>query len=132
MEHCPFCWDAVRYEATAHNEHCALIRNPDKVLNGSYMIVTKAHRATVFDMTEEEWADTYRLLRQAKQMIDRDSAPDGYNVGWNCSPVGGQTVPHVHLHVIPRFRDEPMAGRGIRHHLKQESNRRGSDTVQQW
>jgi diadenosine tetraphosphate (Ap4A) HIT family hydrolase len=38
---------------------------------------------------------------------------------------------HVHLHLISRFRDEPLAGKGIRHHLKQESNRRGSDTVPQ-
>jgi histidine triad (HIT) family protein len=50
--------------------------------------------------------------------------PDGFNVGWNCGPVGGQVIPHAHLHVIPRFADEPYAGKGIRHWLKQESNRR--------
>ena len=50
-------------------------------------------------------------------------APDGSNVGWNCGRVGGQEVFHAHLHVIPRFRQEPLAGHGIRSHLKSELNR---------
>lgn len=49
--------------------------------------------------------------------------PDGYNVGWNCGAVGGQTAMHAHMHVIPRFRQEPYAGRGIRYWLKQPENR---------
>lgn len=50
--------------------------------------------------------------------------PDGYNVGWNSGAVAGQEVFHAHLHVIPRFADEPLAGRGIRYALKQPTNRR--------
>ena len=45
MEHCPFCWPVVQNKAATHNEHCALIRNHDKVLDGSYMIVTNRWRA---------------------------------------------------------------------------------------
>ncbi|PYI51954.1 HIT family protein [Paenibacillus flagellatus] len=124
MKPCPFCWPLVKREAIAVGEHCVTVPSVDPILAGSCMIVPKAHRETVFDLTEEEWADTYRLLAEAKARIDREWSPDGYNVGWNCMPVGGQTVPHAHLHVIPRFRDEPLAGKGIRHHLKQPSNRR--------
>ena len=45
-------------------------------------------------------------------------------MGWNCGAVAGQTVFHAHLHVIPRYAGEPYAGKGIRHWLKQEANRR--------
>jgi diadenosine tetraphosphate (Ap4A) HIT family hydrolase len=57
-------------------------------------------------------------------MLDQKFRPDGYNLGWNCGIVGGQEVFHAHLHIIPRFKDEPYAGRGIRYWLKQESNKR--------
>jgi histidine triad (HIT) family protein len=56
-------------------------------------------------------------------LMDAELSPDGYNVGWNCGRVGGQEVFHAHLHVIPRFRQEPLAGQGIRSHLKSEANR---------
>jgi histidine triad (HIT) family protein len=56
--------------------------------------------------------------------LDETLKPDGYSVGWNVLPVGGQHVPQAHLHVIARFADEPFAGRGIRYWLKQEENRR--------
>ena len=57
------------------------------------------------------------LLQQARALLDERYQPDGYNVGWNSGAVGGQEVFHAHLHVIPRFRDEPLAGQGIRHAL---------------
>ncbi|MBT6905700.1 MAG: HIT domain-containing protein, partial [Gemmatimonadetes bacterium] len=48
----------------------------------------------------------------------------GYTIGWNCGATGGQTVFHMHRHVIPRFADEPYTGQGIRHWLKRNENRR--------
>ena len=126
MNDCPFCWPDVEKEAILVSEYNVCIKHPDKILQGSVMIVPKMHRETVFDLLEEEFLDTYRLLNVVKKKIDEELSPDGYNVGWNCYPIGGQTVPHVHLHIIPRFKDEPLAGKGIRHHLKQKENLRKS------
>ena len=42
--------------------------------------------------------------------MDKEFNPQGYNIGWNCCPVGGQLVMHAHMHVIPRFSQEPLAG----------------------
>jgi histidine triad (HIT) family protein len=50
-------------------------------------------------------------------------APNGYNIGWNCGTTGGQEVLHAHMHVIPRFRQEPLAGKGIRTLLKSDANK---------
>jgi diadenosine tetraphosphate (Ap4A) HIT family hydrolase len=99
-------------------------REDEGALRGSGIIVPKAHRRTVFDLTPEEVSATFALLKEAKVQLDERYAPDGYNVGWNCEASAGQVVFHAHLHVIPRFADEPYAGRGIRSWLKQDENRR--------
>ncbi len=106
------------------NTHCVFVMTPQPVLQGSGLIVTKAVRETVFDLTPEEWTATFELLQKAKTYLDETLRPDGYNIGWNVYPVGGQSISHVHLHIIPRFKDEPLAGKGIRYHLKQAENKR--------
>jgi diadenosine tetraphosphate (Ap4A) HIT family hydrolase len=122
---CPFCDPNLNVNRVVlESTKCFFFQQQEAVLIGSGMIIPKAHRETVFDLTEAEWQDTYNLLHRVKEMVDQEYAPDGYNVGWNCGQVGGQDVFHVHLHVIPRYRDEPYAGKGIRHWLKQESNQR--------
>lgn len=120
---CPFC-DVPSKLMLIESELCFLMETGDPVLTGSGMTLPREHRPTVFDLTGDEWRETGSLLNEVKALLDRKYSPDGYNVGWNCGEVGGQSVDHAHLHVIPRFRDEPLAGRGIRHHLKQEANRR--------
>jgi diadenosine tetraphosphate (Ap4A) HIT family hydrolase len=92
-------------------------------LRHSGIIIPIVHRETVFDLTEPELVATFRLQRNVKVSMDAEFSPADYNVGWNCGGVGGQEVLHAHLHVIPRFRQEPLAGRGIRSHLKSEANR---------
>jgi diadenosine tetraphosphate (Ap4A) HIT family hydrolase len=106
------------------NELCFFLLNGEGELPGSGMILPKIPRETVFDLTLEEWQATYALLQGAKQHLERTHKPDGYTVGWNVRPAGGQHVPIAHLHVIPRFDDEPFAARGLRWWLKQPENRR--------
>jgi len=107
-----------------HNDLCLFLQKPEPVLRGSGIIVPRAQRETVFDLIPEEWQATYDLLQHVKTHLDAKLSPDGYNVGWNNGTAAGQTVFHVHLHVIPRFADEPRAGRGVRFHIKQPENRR--------
>jgi histidine triad (HIT) family protein len=92
-------------------------------LKHSGVIMPIAHRSTVFELTEAELVATFRLLKEVKEWLNREHKPDGYNIGWNCGEVGGQSVMHAHMHVIPRFKQEPLAGCGIRSLLKSEKNR---------
>ena len=125
MSSCPFCSESVkRSEVVLENELCLFLQREERVLTGSGLIIPRAHRETAFDLTMEEWNATHLLLFEAKRMIDDQFRPAGYNLGWNVGAVGGQEVFHAHLHVIPRFQDEPYAGKGIRYWLKQDSNRR--------
>lgn len=128
MHDCPFCVRGPREtgRVALENEHCLFLDGVEQVLQGSGVIVPKAHRPTVFDLTPDEWMATYDLLANVQEKMVRELQPAGFNVGWNCGEVGGQVIPHAHLHVIPRFPDEPFAGKGIRHWLKSEANLRPS------
>ncbi|MBT2598918.1 MULTISPECIES: HIT domain-containing protein [unclassified Oceanobacillus] len=92
-------------------------------LEGAGGIVPKAHRETVFDLSEEEWRSTFDLLKEAKKWIDVHHQPNGYNIGWNAGKTAGQHIFHSHLHILPRYDDEKYIGKGIRALFKQSDNR---------
>lgn len=93
---------------------------------GSYVIIPKSEVSSPFDLTDKEWNDSRELLLKVKKYIDETYKPDGYNIGWNVGAVAGQSVEHTHMHIIPRYADEPLAGKGIRSWFKQPENIRDS------
>lgn len=78
----------------------------------------------------EEWNDTYDLLQKAKDYLNKEYSPDGYTLGWNVGEASNQSILHSHFHIIPRYNDEPYAGKGLRHWLKQPANKRKKPTQQ--
>ena len=94
------------------------------VLPGAGTILPKAHRISPFDLAIAEWIGTREILLRAKEAIVKRWRLDGFTVGSNVGAAGGQEVVHAHLHLIPRFADEPFAGRGIRWAIKQRRTRR--------
>ncbi len=129
-EPCTFCdIDGFRQsEICIENRYALYASNGfsshQEVLPGSGVIVPLAHRLGPFELSREEWEAVHDLLVSAKHVIDDRWMPDGYTIGWNVGVAGGQAVPHAHLHVIPRFADEPCAGHGIRWAIKQHNNLR--------
>jgi diadenosine tetraphosphate (Ap4A) HIT family hydrolase len=128
---CVFC-DLRQFRAAEvciENEHCLYAstrdpRDPADVLPGCGVIIPIAHRTSPFELTPEEWAATQELLVRAKAAQDERLAPDGYMLVWNCFSEPGQPPHHAHLHVIPRFDDEPLAEAGGRSAIKVPENRR--------
>ena len=102
-------------------------RYKDCLINAGY-IVTKRPCETVFDLTPEEAAATHAVLAEVKAHLDATVRPDGYTVGWNVLPAGGQHIPHVHLHVIPRWSTDASAGVGLRYFLKEAA--RAAETAE--
>jgi len=124
MNNCRFCDRlADQTETILENDLCVFLQKEESVLIGSGLIIPRAHRETVFDLTHEEWSALYDIIHQAKTLLDQTYQPDGYNLGWNCGATGGQHVFHAHLHIIPRYKDEPYAGKGIRYWLSQDENK---------
>jgi diadenosine tetraphosphate (Ap4A) HIT family hydrolase len=82
---------------------------------GHTLIIPKRHVASFFETTEEERLAMMKLLDEAKAILDRKHQPDGYNIGINGGEAAGQTVMHLHIHLIPRYRgDKPDPRGGVR------------------
>lgn len=125
MNDCKFCPTSLDpAEIVLQNAVCVFIQNAESAVNGLGLILPRVHRETVFDLMPEEWAAMFELLKEAKEYLDRKHQPDGYNIGWNCGSVGGQHIFHAHMHVIPRYGDEPFAGKGIRYWFARAENKR--------
>ena len=134
MNGCVFC-DRAGLRAVAEiyieNDFCLYAstrdpRDPPDVLPGSGVIVPIAHRPSPFDFTREEWAATHELLLRAKETLDERFAPDGYGLYWTSFPRAeeGLDSMHAHLHVVPRFDDEPRRNGGGRSDIRIPENRR--------
>lgn len=85
------------------------------VAKGHALIVPRRHLATIWDMSDEEYADAFALVRTLKALLSKQFEPDGFNVGVNCGEAAGQSVWHAHIHVIPRYAgDVPDPRGGVR------------------
>ena len=92
---------------------------------GHVLVTTRRIVETWFEASDEEQAALMALVKEAKRLLDLrlDPKPDGYNVGFNSGAASGQTVPHVHIHVIPRYHgDMPDPRGGVRHVIPGKGN----------
>lgn len=111
---CPFCTLPAE-RIRGDNLHAVCIRDGYPVSPGHTLIIPKRHIASVFEATAGEWMEFLVLLDLARHELDEELRPDGYNIGINDGSAAGQTVPHLHLHLIPRFRgDQPDPRGGVR------------------
>ncbi|MEN6587286.1 MAG: HIT family protein [Sulfuricella sp.] len=79
---------------------------------GHLLVIPKRHVADFFLTTEAEKAALLSLLDEAKHLLDEKYVPDGYNIGINVGEAAGQTIFHVHMHLIPRYRGDMENPRG--------------------
>ncbi len=129
MEKKPIDLNLESNEKTFENDTMIAVKSnnlKNNTLIGSYVIIPKSQVGTPFDLSDKEWMDSKALLKELKKYLDEKYKPDGYNIGWNVGKVGGQEVAHAHMHVIPRYADEPYAGKGLRYWFKQPENIRAS------
>jgi diadenosine tetraphosphate (Ap4A) HIT family hydrolase len=109
---CPFC-TLPTTRIIDSSEHGHVIRDAYPISPGHTLIIPKRHVRSFFDLTADERLDLLSLLDKAKAGIDHEFRPDAYNVGINDGPAAGQTVPHLHVHLIPRYdgdREDPRGG----------------------
>ncbi|MBI3044451.1 MAG: HIT family protein [Betaproteobacteria bacterium] len=82
------------------------------VSKGHTLIIPRRHVESFFGTTEEEQREMLKLLDEAKAILDREHKPDGYNIGINNGAAAGQTVMHLHIHLIPRYAGDAADARG--------------------
>jgi diadenosine tetraphosphate (Ap4A) HIT family hydrolase len=109
---CPFC--ALPPERIVlSNLHGMVIRDAFPVSPGHTLVIPLRHVGSFFDIENAERYALMALLDEAKRQLDKEFKPVGYNIGINDGAAAGQTVPHLHIHLIPRYegdREDPRGG----------------------
>lgn len=99
---CEFCnLDCSVY--LAENEHFFAIGDKYPVSKGHTLIISKRHTPDFFSLDAEEVVSLHEITLAVKKLLDDKFEPRGYNLAMNCGSVAGQSIPHFHLHIIPRF-----------------------------
>lgn len=134
---CPFCTPDTS-KIILSNAQAIAIFDGFPVTPGHTLIVPKRHIASFFEATKEEQAAMFDLLTEMREKLkslptslsereEKDppqptfdkvgsfSVPDGFNIGINDGVAAGQTVMHLHIHLIPRYAgDQPDPRGGVR------------------
>ena len=108
---CPFC-TLPDERIVDQNDLALVIRDGFPVSPGHTLVIPKRHVGSFFELNEEEIASMMALLKSAKSVLDVEFKPESYNIGINDGPQAGQTVPHVHMHLIPRYAGDVADPRG--------------------
>jgi len=97
----------------AETEHTFAIRDGYPISEGHTLLIPKRHIASFFDATDAECLALLHLLESEKQRLDKELSPNGFNMGINDGAAAGQTISHLHIHLIPRYVgdvDDPRGG----------------------
>ena len=89
-----------------------VIRDGFPISPGHTLVIPNRHIGSFFELSPEERQSLLDLLDAAKLVLDSELKPDGYNIGINDGPSAGQTVPHLHIHLIPRYNGDQTDPRG--------------------
>lgn len=111
---CPFCvvnkipeLGALPSNALAH-----IRMDGFPVSEGHLLVVPNRHAADWFDLSSSEQKAIMELIEEGKRWIEDRYQPDGYNIGMNCGAAAGQTIAHMHCHLIPRYAGDQTDPRG--------------------
>lgn len=99
---CPFCGAAAVAAAFAGNERFLALYNIAPVLPGHALVVPRRHVQSLLDLADDELAQFAIFARRVTRLLSRAFSADGFDWTVQDGAAAGQTVPHLHLHVIPR------------------------------
>ncbi len=112
MLDCPFC-SIPPGRVVREDGPCVAIRDHYPVSPGHTLIIPRRHAASFRDLTPEEWAAAHRLAKAlASDLQQEDPSIQAFNLGINDGLTAGQTIPHVHIHLIPRRTGDVRRPRG--------------------
>ncbi|MDD2942834.1 MAG: HIT family protein [bacterium] len=110
---CPFCVEFPVNEVIAENARFKAKYDQYPVSAGHALLIPKRHISSFFELNEEEILDFFELIRSVHKIILRKYSPQGFNIGINIGNAAGQTISHLHIHLIPRYTgdvDHPEGG----------------------
>ena len=112
---CPFCKAESERDIIASSSLSVAFFDGFPVSPGHTLIIPKRHVASFFDLSKEEQQDLLDLADRVKRIVEERYHPDGFNIGINVGEAAGQSIFHIHMHLIPRYKgDVPNPRGGVR------------------
>ena len=111
---CPFC-QLREDQCVIITQHIRAFRDQFPISKGHTLIIPRRHVASIFELQEDELQEIWQAVALARQQLQGEFKPDAFNIAVNYGAAAGQTVPHAHVHVIPRYAgDVPDPRGGVR------------------
>ncbi len=118
---CLFCVDPRGVSLA--NDLAYSARDSYAVSPGHTLVIPKRHVASFFELTPEEVSACMALITEERKLLDKTFKPDGYNIGVNIGQAAGQSIFHVHIHIIPRYKgDVENPQGGVRHVIPKKAH----------
>lgn len=108
---CIFC-NIDEKRIIAENEGAFAFYDGFPVSQGHILVIPKKHFSNYFEADQKTKDELWKLIDECKEIVDKKLNPDGYNIGINCGEAAGQTVMHLHIHLIPRYKGDIENPRG--------------------
>ena len=112
MNDCPFCNIKDNVNVIYQDSSWIAVYDNYPVSKGHILLIPKRHVKTYFELNYVELASVGVNIGIIKRLLDKKFKPTGYNIGINCGESAGQTVPHCHIHIIPRYDGDVEDPRG--------------------
>lgn len=106
MDECIFCTiskKAMPSHTVYEDGHTFAFLDIQPKTKGHTMVIPKTHVENFFELHDDEMGNLFIAVKKIMVILDQKLSPDGYNVGWNHGKAGGQVVPHLHIHIMPRW-----------------------------
>lgn len=110
---CPFCAPVSTAELITESATVYALRDKYPVTEGHTLIIPKRHISDYFELPHRTKTACWLMVDRVKMLLTNRFQPDGFNIGVNIGNKAGQTVPHVHIHLIPRYAgdvEDPTGG----------------------
>lgn len=115
MDVCRLCAAIADGPLVVHSEGAVALFDKYPLSPGHCLVLPRRHVPLFWDLSPSELTALFSLLSEAKAIVDERYQPGGYNIGVNVGEVAGQTIQHVHIHLIPRYAgDDPDPRGGVR------------------
>jgi diadenosine tetraphosphate (Ap4A) HIT family hydrolase len=112
MEDCIFCKETNKVDTVPTFKHWYLKWDEYPVNPGHLLIISKRHISSIFQVNIIEMIELCKVLYHAKNLIVNNYKPDGMNIGINDGVAAGQSIMHLHIHIIPRYNGDVENPRG--------------------
>jgi diadenosine tetraphosphate (Ap4A) HIT family hydrolase len=108
---CPFC-NPDETKVILQTNVVIAVRDAYPITDGHTLVIPRQHVTSIFDLKDAEQSALWKAVAHVRDILLREHAPDGFNIGVNDGFAAGQTIEHAHVHVIPRRRDDVPDPRG--------------------